>query len=399
MRTNINELDLNREFPGWRDLGRPNNELVRGRPKEVKAVMSWIQSHYYFVLSISFHDGQVLINYPWDDSPSAVEGQKSVCGDDDVFQHLASLYSDHHAFMWTGKCLCHSESFASGISNGAEWYVVDNGMQDYNYIFSNCMEVTAELSCSKKPPPEKLSVEWENNLDSMLAFLGSVHGGVRGLVTDEQGNIVEGANVSFKDSGIERSPQPLSHHFQVEIFGREKTVRTSPRGEYWRLLLPGSYALTASHSNKFGRLEADIASLEVLDQPGQGAVRRDLVVKFKLYQTFSVTTISSGGPLYYQEELASLFKNCDIVTISSAEKQYVKLRELILTVTVLVNKASLAEYCSRHYYDSNTITRSYSVLGSICAIVLICLDFRPTTIAEDQSLKGKLREGSIFKKR
>ena len=156
------------------------------------------------------------------------------------------------------------------------------------------------------------------------------------------------------------------------------------------MLLPGSYALTASHSNKFGRLEADIASLEVLDQPGQGAVRRDLVVKFKLYQTFSVTTISSGGPLYYQEELASLFKNCDIVTISSAEKQYVKLRELILTVTVLVNKASLAEYCSRHYYDSNTITRFYSDIS--LTTVLICLDFRPTTIAEDQSLKGKLRK-------
>ena len=94
------------------------------------------------------------------------------------------------------KCLCHSESFTSGISNGAEWYVVDNGMQDYNYIFSNCMEVTAELSCSKKPPPEKLSAEWENNLDSMLAFLWSVHGGVMGLVTDEQGNIIEAANVS-----------------------------------------------------------------------------------------------------------------------------------------------------------------------------------------------------------
>ena len=50
--------DLNREFPGWRDLGRPHNELVRGREREVKAVMSWIQSHS-FVLSVSFHDGQV----------------------------------------------------------------------------------------------------------------------------------------------------------------------------------------------------------------------------------------------------------------------------------------------------------------------------------------------------
>ena len=123
------------------------------------------------------------------------------------------------------------------------------------------------------------------------------------------------------------------------------------------MLLPGTYALTASHSNKFGRLEADITHLEVLAQPGQGAVRKDLVLKLKVCQTFTVTTISTGPTTtHYQEELSSLFKNCDILNISRAEKQYVKLRELILTVTVLLNKASLAEYCSRHFYD-NRITR------------------------------------------
>ena len=100
-------------------------------------------------------------------------------------------------------------------------------------------------------------------------------------------------------------------------------MRTSPRGEYWRLLLPGTYALTASHSNKFGRLEADITNLEILAQPGQGAVRRDLVLKLKLYQTFTVTTITTVGSPHCQEELTSLFKNCDIVKISTAEKHYV----------------------------------------------------------------------------
>ena len=64
---------------------------------------------------------------------------------------------------------------------------MDNGMQDYNYIFTNCMEVTAELSCTKQPEASKLQREWENNLDSMLTFLGAVHGGVKGRVLDENG--------------------------------------------------------------------------------------------------------------------------------------------------------------------------------------------------------------------
>ena len=81
------------------------------------------------------------------------------------------------------KCLCHSETFSSGISNGAQWYVVDNGMQDYNYLFSNCLEVTAELSCTKQPEVARLRAEWDNNLDSMLAFLGAAHSGVKVMTT------------------------------------------------------------------------------------------------------------------------------------------------------------------------------------------------------------------------
>ena len=65
-------------------------------------MMNWVLDHP-FVLSVSFHDGRVMINYPWDDSPDAVEGEKCVCSDDEVFRHLAALYAENHPYMWTGQ--------------------------------------------------------------------------------------------------------------------------------------------------------------------------------------------------------------------------------------------------------------------------------------------------------
>ena len=34
--------------------------------------------------------------------------------------------------------------------------------------------------------------------------------------------------------------------------GLEREVRSNMRGEYWVVLLPGDYTLTASHSNEYG---------------------------------------------------------------------------------------------------------------------------------------------------
>ena len=83
------------------DLFLLSDKLFDDREKEVRAMMKWIL-HNPFVLSVSFHDGRVMINYPWDDSPGAVEGEKAECPDDDVFGVISSVYANNHPFMWTG---------------------------------------------------------------------------------------------------------------------------------------------------------------------------------------------------------------------------------------------------------------------------------------------------------
>ena len=75
------------------------------------------------------------------------------------------------------------------------------GMQDYNYIWHGCMEVTLELSCCKFPPATELPQFWDDNRNSLLQFLGEAHRGVKGFVKDENAKPIEGASmkVSPKD--------------------------------------------------------------------------------------------------------------------------------------------------------------------------------------------------------
>lgn len=48
-------------------------------------------------------------------------------------------------------------------------------MQDYNYVWAQCLELTLELSCCKFPPAEQLPALWAENRKSLLAFIQQVH--------------------------------------------------------------------------------------------------------------------------------------------------------------------------------------------------------------------------------
>ena len=182
VRQNIHSVDLNRAFPTWKELGQSREQLLAGREPEVSAAMEWIMDSPW-VLSINFHDGAVVANYPWDDKDTrpweksalfrapASGHNPNYTPDHEEFLSLAENYAAQHATMASGAIrLC--ESFPRGVTNGVDWYVVEGGMQDFNYLYSNTMEITLELSCDKKPAESKLQEEWENNKESLLQFLG-----------------------------------------------------------------------------------------------------------------------------------------------------------------------------------------------------------------------------------
>ncbi|XP_052829488.1 carboxypeptidase D [Octopus bimaculoides] len=207
------------------DLNRNFNENPASSKKiepETRAIMNWIRSNT-FVLSASFHGGAVVVNYPFDYTRGNMDKiAYSKSPDDDVFVYLALNYSRSHHDMHHSINCSTNEYFKDGITNGAAWYPLKGGMQDYNY-YHGVMEITVELSCCKYPPAETLQVYWEKNKRALINYLQLVHMGVKGLIMDESGNPVFRAKLSIDDRYI--------------------TFRSSKFGEYWRLLLPGNYIL------------------------------------------------------------------------------------------------------------------------------------------------------------
>ncbi|KAF6093139.1 carboxypeptidase D [Phyllostomus discolor] len=225
-RDNSRGRDLNRSFPDQFSTGEP--PALDDVP-EVRALIDWIRRNK-FVLSGNLHGGSVVASYPFDDSPEhEATGIYSRTSDDEVFKYLAKAYASNHPIMKTGAPHCpgdEDETFKDGITNGAQWYDVEGGMQDYNYVWANCFEITLELSCCKYPPASQLQQEWENNRESLITLIEKVHIGVTGFVKD-----------SVSGAGLENAT--------ISVAGINHNITTGRFGDFHRLLVPGTYNITA----------------------------------------------------------------------------------------------------------------------------------------------------------
>lgn len=224
-RFNANSVDLNRTFPEFPDHfegtimteGAPD---LSGSEPEVAHVARWSADNQ-FVLMANYHSGALVVNYPYDEIPGVPSGEEAIAPDDALLQELSSAYANENPPMLA------SNFFPGGITNGSAWYSVSGGMQDWHYRFLGAIDLTLEVSNIKSPSSRTLSSLWEDNRESMFAYLDWAHRGVRGVVTDRVTGEPLLASVLVNDN-----PQP---------------VFTDPEvGDFHRVLVPGAYAVRVS---------------------------------------------------------------------------------------------------------------------------------------------------------
>ncbi|HOZ30378.1 MAG TPA: M14 family zinc carboxypeptidase, partial [Bacteroidales bacterium] len=216
-RENANNIDLNRNFPRM-DGGSVSNQ------QEIQIMMDYATAHD-FVMSVNFHGGAEVANFPWD----TYESSDNTHPDDTWWDYVAHIYADYVISISGGASF--TDTYPDGVTEGGDWYVITGSRQDYMNFFQGIREITLEISTDKNVEVANLNTYWNYNRQAMLDYTEQVLYGFRGIVTDAcTGN-------------------PLSD-VKVEIVGHDEenseAYTSAPVGNYHRPIYAGTYSVTFS---------------------------------------------------------------------------------------------------------------------------------------------------------
>jgi hypothetical protein len=169
-RFNANQVDLNRNFPDPVNGEHPDGNSWQD---ETIAMMNFMKS-IPLQLSVNFHGGSEVVNYPWD-------ALVTLHADDRWYKHIARAYADTvHMHGPAGYMTAQD----NGTTNGYQWYPIHGGRQDFVNFYLHGREVTIELSVNKIPAETSLNDFWNYNRNSMIQYIRQALTGVTGKVTD-----------------------------------------------------------------------------------------------------------------------------------------------------------------------------------------------------------------------
>lgn len=266
-RANAQGIDMNRNFPDMNDGPHPD-----GNPyaTETEWLMDFAQN-YQFTMAANYHGGAEVMNYPWDN-------ETDLHVDDAWWQLVSREYAD----------LCHQVNpnymtfKNNGITNGAQWYMIGGGRQDYMNYYHKCREVTIECSDTKCPSGSQLPNFWNINKNSIFAYMNQCLYGIHGVVTDMNTGAPLSATISISnhdnDYSVVESQMPAGD-FHRPIKGGTYNVVVTANGYY-----PFQQTVTVA--------DGQTVELNVALEPGEG-----LIADFNV----NSTNVANGGVVNFTD--------------------------------------------------------------------------------------------------
>jgi len=255
VRYNANGFDLNRNFP---DPITPNTI----KQKETLDMIKFMRQHK-FSLSVNFHSGSEVVNYPWDRWISKIHA------DDSWFNTISRSYADT-VHLYSGPA--YMNMLDNGVTRGALWYIVYGGRQDFMTWELHGREVTIELDNQFVTPNAQLPLLWQYNYRSLLCYLENALYGIHGLVR----------NINT------HAPVPAKVFIAFHDKDSSEVYSDTLTGSFVRLISPGSWNLTFS---AVGYRDTTIYNVNVVS--GQ---RTDLNVDMSLLPS-KIDNITSQSPV------------------------------------------------------------------------------------------------------
>ncbi len=266
-RYNANGVDMNRNYADPHGGPHPDGNAYQ---QETLWFMDLAQNNN-FVMGANYHGGAEVMNYPWDNT-------YTLHADDQWYQLISHEYAD----------LCHVQSssymtdYNNGVTNGAQWYMIGGGRQDYMNGYAQCRELTIECSNTKCPSATQMPSFWNINKNSIFAFVNQCLNGIHGTVVDAVSKApIAGATINI-----------LGHDDQYS------TISTGLAGDFHRPIKAGTYNV-AIIKNGYETYETQVtvADNEAVTIEAQMVALEGIVADF----TVDVTAVAVGGSVHFTD--------------------------------------------------------------------------------------------------
>ena len=244
-RENAYGIDMNRNYADPHGSAHPDGHDYA---LETQWLMQFAQDNA-FVMGANYHGGAEVMNYPWDNT-------YTLHADDAWWQ----LVSHEYANLAHQVNPNYMNDYNNGITNGAQWYMIGGGRQDYMNGYAQCREETIECSNTKLPNASQLPNFWNYNKNSIFAYMTQCIYGIHGTVTDQTTGAPIEATVTI--SGHDDEFSIVESHL--------------PAGDYHRPIKGGTYTLTFTangyypHQETVTVADGQTVTLNVQLEAGEG---------------------------------------------------------------------------------------------------------------------------------